>query len=264
MKQTEAPPRPILTIITITYQAERFLERTLKSIDASMEMVQNKGAIEYLIIDGGSTDGTLSIAQRYSHLITTLCSEPDRGLYDAMNKGQERAVGTYLWFMNAGDEIFDSHTLARLMTTLESEADVYYSDAMFVRENGSEVGLRSECTPHKLPTDLNWRDFTLGMKVCHQAFIARKRVTSTYPIDNLSADIDWEIKCLKRSKKTEYIPQPLCRYLIGGLSVQNHRRSLVDRFYVLTRHFGLLPTLWNHVRILVRGIIFSNKKRKYW
>ncbi|SFC75189.1 glycosyltransferase family 2 protein [Spirosoma endophyticum] len=248
---------PTVSIITITYNAERFLERTIQSVVA-----QQATDFEYVIIDGASTDGTLDIIKRYEKHITTWVSEPDRGLYDAMNKGLHRARGQYVWFMNAGDELYDPQTLPSLLAKSKAtQADVYYSDALFVRDDdkhiGIPVGLRSQVTPHTLPHTLKWQDMALGMKVCHQAFVAKRAIAPDYPTDNLSADLDWEIRCLKAAQTVEFLPFILCKYLVGGLSVQQHRRSLIDRFNVLVTHFGLLTTLLNHGRILWRSARFS-------
>ncbi|MEZ0609577.1 glycosyltransferase family 2 protein [Fibrella sp. WM1] len=244
----------MISIITITYNAEPYLERTISSI------VGQEGCVlgvdyEYILVDGASTDHTLDIVRRYEAHLSHWVSEPDRGLYDAMNKGQALATGEFVWFMNAGDELFDAQTLRSLLTYMQHRpvCDVYYSDALFVRDDGSPVGLRSEVTPHRLPTELRWQDMALGMKVSHQAFVARRTIAPTYPIDNLSADLDWEIRCLKAARRVGYVPFELCRYLVGGLSVQKHRQSLIDRFKVLTWHFGLLPTLWNHAKIVWRA-----------
>ena len=246
---------PTVSIITITYNAERFLERTIQSIVA-----QQATDYEYIVIDGASTDGTLDILRRYNNQITTWISEPDRGLYDAMNKGLHRATGEYVWFMNAGDELNDPQTLPNLLARMKaSEADVYYSDALFVREDGSAVGLRSVVTPHTLPQNLTWRDMALGMKVCHQAFVAKRTLAPDYIRNNLSADLDWEIRCLQAARKVEFLPFVLCKYLVGGLSVQHHRRSLLDRFTVLATHFDLLTTIVNHGQILWRASQFKGR-----
>lgn len=255
---------PLLTIITITYNAEKYLERTLKSVQLALFNGVDSSQVEYLIIDGNSKDSTLEIANTYAHIVTNIISEPDRGLYDAMNKGLALAAGKYVWFLNAGDEIFDKNVILNLFNNFKNNADVYYSDAMLVKEDGSEVGLRSKFTPHNLPKDLKWQDFAFGMKVCHQAFIAKKEIARPYDITNLSADIDWEIKCLKRAKNIQFLDFILCRYLMGGLSVKNHRRSLLDRFVVLRKHFGLLPAVWNHLLIFWRGFWFARSNGKYW
>jgi hypothetical protein len=105
----------------------------------------------------------------------------------------------------------------------------------------------------------------MGMRVCHQAFIARRSTAPLYESTNLSADIAWEIECLKKAKKTRLLSFVMCRYLVGGLSVQRHRRSLLDRYRVLRKHFGLIPTLWYHGLIILRGGVFALRKGgKYW
>ncbi|MVM41173.1 glycosyltransferase [Spirosoma sp. HMF3257] len=246
---------PTVSIITITYNAERFLERTIQSI-----LAQQATDFEYIVIDGASTDGTRDIIKQYERHITNWISEPDQGLYDAMNKGLHKAKGEYVWFMNAGDEIHDPQTLPNLLTRMKATAaDVYYSDALFVNQDGSSVGLRSQVTPHSLPHTLTWHDMALGMKVCHQAFVAKRTIAPDYPTDNLSADLDWEIRCLKAARKIEFLPFVLCKYLVGGLSVQQHRQSLMDRFKVLVIHFGLLTTLRNHIQILLRASRFKKQ-----
>ncbi len=251
---------PSLTIITITYNAEPFLERTLRSVAKAARLVPGVADdIEYILVDGASQDGTLQVAERYSSLLTRILSEPDAGLYDAMNKGISLATGDYLWFLNAGDEVHDGQVISRLLHAFQKPADVYYSDALFVDDAGQEIGLRSQVTPHTLPENIHWRDFALGMKISHQAFIVRRAIAPAYDATNLSADIDWEIECLKKSQKNVFLSFPLCRYLTGGLSTRRRRRSLLDRFKVLRKHFGLLPTLANHAKIAARGLRFYPK-----
>lgn len=244
---------PLLSIITVTYNAERFLERTIQSLIAN----QPGDEVEYLIIDGHSKDGTLAIVRNYAGHISRWVSEPDRGLYDAMNKGQQLATGDYVWFMNAGDEIYDANTVSSLLNQIRTNpADVYYSDALFVDDTGQPLGLRSVITPHTLPHNLTWRDMAMGMKVCHQAFIARRSIVPPFWVENLSADVDWEIRCLKAAQKIVWLDFILCKYLVGGLSVQRHRQSLADRFRVLATHFGTAMALWNHARIMARAVRF--------
>jgi glycosyltransferase involved in cell wall biosynthesis len=160
---------PLLSIITITYNAEQFLERTLQSV-----LKQSDQHFEYLIIDGKSKDSTLSIAEKYKDRIDVLISEPDNGLYDAMNKGQAKASGKYIWFMNAGDEIADENTVSKLLHLLKDDPDVVYSDTYMVDNVGKVLGLRSEILPHKVPEVLSWEKFKLGMLICHQSFVVKK------------------------------------------------------------------------------------------
>lgn len=244
----------MLTIITVTYNAGKYLERTLQSVARAARLVPGAlDEIEYILVDGASSDDTLQIAERYSVLLDKIVSEPDRGLYDAMNKGMSLAKGKYIWFLNAGDEVHDGQVISRLLHAFRTNADLYYSDALFVNDDGQPIGLRSEVTPHTLPKKISWQDFALGMKISHQAFIVRRAIAPSYATDNLSADIDWEIECLKRAKKTQFLPFILCRYLTGGLSAQRRRRSLLDRFKVLSKHFGLPATILNHGKIMLRA-----------
>jgi glycosyltransferase involved in cell wall biosynthesis len=253
-----------LSIITITYNAEQFLERTIQSI-----LAQTDQNFEYIIVDGKSKDGTLQIAERYKNRVNQLVSEPDKGLYDAMNKGLKLAKGDFVWFMNAGDEINDREAVSRMRNvTRESfpvSIDVFYGDTYFVNNEGEIEGLRSEITPHRLPKNLKWQDMKLGMLVCHQAFIARKSIAPLYIENNLSADVDWEIECLKRAKEIKYLDFVVAKYLTGGVSNQQLKRSLTDRYEVLKKHFGFFGALTAHIQILCRGIILMAKKRgKYW
>lgn len=246
----------LLSIVTVTYNAEVFLYRTLRSIQAALDAQPAWATeVEYLLIDGASKDATLEIAAGFGGLLTTIVSEPDKGLYDAMNKGLSRATGTYVWFLNAGDELYSTQAFDELMRVLREGVDIAYSDAMYVDDLGRELGLRSVLTPHTLPRTLSWRSMAYGMKVCHQAFVVRCSLAPAYWIDNLSADIDWEIRCLKNAQTVRLLTTPLCRYLTGGLSVQKHRESLEDRYAVLRHHFGFFPNLLHHGWILIRAVV---------
>lgn len=250
-----------LSIITITYNAEKFLKRTIESI-----LAQSNQDFEYIIIDGKSKDSTLEIAKAYGERVNLLVSEPDKGLYDAMNKGLHLAKGDFVWFMNAGDEINNSEVVATFIQSLAAtNADVFYGDTYFVEENGTIQGLRSEITPHRLPKNLKWQDMNLGMLVCHQAFIARKSIAPFYLENNLSADIDWEIECLKRAKKVQFLEIVVAKYLVGGISNKQLKRSLIDRYEVLKKHFGLFGAIMAHIQITIRGIkLILKKGGKYW
>ncbi len=257
--------RPCLTIITVTYNAGAFLERTLESVVNGVAEIEEPGLIEYLLIDGASTDNTLAIAACYQDTLKLkVFSGPDKGLYDAMNKGLQLATGTYVWFLNAGDEVYDRGTPARLLAALHSGADIYYSDALFVSAGGEALGLRSEVTPHTLPETISWKDMALGMKICHQAFIVKRELAPVFDTGNLSADLDWEIAAMKKAAVIEYLDFVLCRYLLGGLSAQKRTRSLSDRWRVLRRHFGWGAAVLNHIKIAARGLSFYMKKGKYW
>ncbi|MCS6820483.1 MAG: glycosyltransferase [Microscillaceae bacterium] len=251
---------PKISIITVTFNAENYIEATLKSVAQ-----QTYPNIEYLIIDGGSTDRTLEIIHPYQKYITQVISEPDQGLYDAMNKGLALATGEYVWFINAGDEIYDKQTLTKVLRP-KPWADVYYGEAMFHDLNRKPLGLRSEVTPHKLPASLTWQSMKMGMVVCHQSFIVRRAIApnydwQTYPY---SADIEWVIQCLKRARSVVNTQMILSIYLQGGFSRRHLKNSLKDRYRILKKHFGFFPNLWNHFLIILRSFIFLLKRRKMY
>ena len=251
--------QPKISIITITYNAELFLEKTIKSI-----IKQTYANIEYIIIDGGSKDKTLEIANRYKSYINVLVSESDKGIYDAMNKGLERATGEYVWFMNAGDEVFSPDTLSNIFGQISAHlADIYYGETEFRNLENQYLGLRSEVTPLKLPENLSWASLQMGLVVCHQAVIVRRVIAPKYDLmHRYSADIDWIIKVLRQAEIVCNCKATVAIYLQGGFSRRNLLKSLLDRFSIMRIHYGLWRTVFNHFRIVLRSVFFLLSKRK--
>jgi glycosyltransferase involved in cell wall biosynthesis len=238
----------LLTIITITYNDLAGLKYTLNSVGNNLDK------IEYLIIDGNSTDGTKELLNSLSDHYNWV-SEKDDGLYDAMNKGQAMAMGEYLIFMNSGDGFYTQETLKKVLSILETdEPDVLYGETMYRDDKNNELGIRSKLTTRKLPENLHWKKLLNGMLVCHQSFIVKRKITVPYLQHNLSADIDWMITCLKKSNLIINANMIVANYLVGGISTQQHSKSLVDRFKVLVAHFGLLKTLGAHFYIALRHV----------
>ena len=132
-------PTPKFSIITVTYNAEAVLEDTIQSV-----ISQTYHHVEYIIIDGASKDKTLSIADRYKEHITQVVSEPDKGLYDAMNKGIRLATGDYLCFLNAGDSFHEDDTLQQMVHTLTGNQlpDVLYGETALVDKEGHFIRMR--------------------------------------------------------------------------------------------------------------------------
>jgi len=184
-----------ISIITVVYNGIDLLPGTMQSVFA--QSYQN---IEYLIIDGNSTDGTQELIKQNESKITKWISEPDQGLYDAMNKGIKLATGDFLWFMNAGDRIFAADTVEKMVANYTPETDVLYGEVILVNEKRKHLGTRSEVTTQKLPKNLNWKSLKYGMCVCHQAFLPKREIAPLYALDNLSADIEWVICCLKKAR----------------------------------------------------------------
>ena len=252
------------TIVTCTYNAEAVLQRTLDSV-----MKQTYCNIEHLIIDGVSKDKTLTMVKAYQHKNDVgesaheilVFSEPDKGLYDAMNKGIDRATGDYLIFLNAGD-VFPSEDTLEFVEGCVGEGEelpgVLYGDTDIVNMDGHFLRHR-RLTP---PKRLSWRSFMWGMLVCHQSFYARADIAKGihYNLDyRFSADVDWCIRIMLESARRHLplrnVNAVITNYLDGGMSVQNHKASLKERFQVMRSHYGLLTTLFVHAWFAVRSVL---------
>ena len=240
---------PTISIITVVYNGVDLLEGTIHSV-----LGQTYPHIEYIIVDGASTDGTLEIIKKYEQQIDKWISEPDKGLYDAMNKGMRMATGDYLWFMNCGDHIHEPTTVERMMAKNNPPADILYGEVLLVDEKRTPLGTRSQLTTRKLPRQLNWKSLNHGMVVSHQAFLPKRSIAPVYMEGNLAADIDWVIECLKKSTSTLNSEMILAEFLLGGVSKKRHQQSLKDRFVVLQKHYGIFPNLWNHFYIGIRAL----------
>lgn len=231
--------KPKLSVITVVYNNARDIERTMLSV-----LGQTYTNIEYLIVDGLSTDGTLDIIKKYRDKIK-LISENDEGIYDAMNKGLSGATGDYVLFMNSGDELYAPDTVAKVFATAD-DADIYYGETEMMDDSGQSLGQRR----HQAPEKFSWRSFKYGMSVSHQAIYIRRSLTE--PFDRkyeLSADIDWIIRAAKKARKIVRVDAYVAKYLAGGMSKHKHRQSLLERFDIMKRYYGLVPTLFNHLVI---------------
>jgi len=245
--------KPVLSVITIVYNNVRDIERTMLSV-----LNQSYPNIEYLLIDGASTDGTRAIIEKYKDRLAGYISEPDKGIYDAMNKGLALARGEYVLFMNSGDEVYDINTVANVFAS-GSDADIYYGETEMYNDNWESLGQRR----HKAPESFHWKSFRYGMSISHQAIYIKRTITEPYDLKyKYSADIDWIIKAAKKAGKIVNTKRYVAKYLVGGVSKQKHLDSLKERFHIFSKHYGLLPNIFNHAIIAFRlGIYFVKHRR---
>ncbi len=252
-----------ITVITCTYNCADSLDVTLQSV-----LRQEYSEVEHLIVDGASKDTTVEKAEAYKQQSdasgngheVVVHSEPDGGLYYAMNKALAMATGDYLVYLNAGDSLPDSRVLADVATKAECMdvmPGVIYGDTDLVDAEGRFLRHR-RLSP---PDHLTWRSFADGMLVCHQAFYAYVPIARNTPYNTsyrFSADVDWCIRIMKISQEEG---RGLCRvnrvvanYLSEGMTTKNHKASLRERFRVMRSHYGLPLTLWKHMWFAIRAV----------
>lgn len=240
-----------LSIITITYNAEKTLERTLKSVHE-----QTYENIEHIIIDGKSTDNTLDLIRKYGNEKMRWISEPDKGIYDAMNKGIAMAKGDYICFINAGDTFYATNTVESIFysaNSLSKLPDIIYGETAIVDINNTFLHMRRL----KAPESLTWKSFKKGMLVCHQAFIVRKELVEEYNTEyRFSSDVDWCIRMMKKSNIIHNTKEILINYLNEGVTTANRKKSLIERYKIMANHYGQISTFLHHIWFAIR-IIFK-------
>lgn len=239
---------PLFSVVTVAWNAAGVIAPTLASVRE-----QTWPDFEYLVIDGASTDGTLDLVRQADIHGTRIFSEPDKGLYDAMNKSIDRALGQYLIFLNAGDAFAAPDTLARLAALAADRPGVIYGQTQLVDADRRVVGMRHLTAPKRLTA----QSFKQGMLVCHQAFVARRDLVPHYDLQyRFSADYDWCIRVLQRSERNAYAgPQPIISFLTDGLTTQHHRASLKERYRIMCHYYGTLPTMVRHIGFAARHLL---------
>jgi len=248
---------PQFSIITVTYNAEQWLERTILSV-----LSQSYSGIEYIIIDGASHDETVNIIKQYEAGVAYWVSEPDKGLYDAMNKGLRRATGDYVLFLNAGDTLHTSDTLQQIAYRVSKKKvlpGVIYGDTEIVDAKGKSLGTRRL----KAPKRLTWKSFRMGMLVCHQSFLAKRSIVPEYDLQyRFSADFDWCIKCLKQTKYIHNTQFKISNFLEEGMTTANRKASLKERYEIMCKNYGKVSTSVLHVWFALRFYTYKWFKGK--
>ena len=207
-----------VTVVTVVFNAAALLEPTLQSVAA-----QSHDDIEYLVIDGGSTDGTLDIVERYRHALTRCLSEPDNGIYDAMNKAVALAEGEWIIFMNAGDRFYDDTTVERVLAAAPADAEILYGDTCFYSETGKEELIAP------LPVESLWQYMVFN----HNSSFSRTALLKAHPFNpcyRVVADAEFFLHCYKEGRRFHYLEFPVNYYLRDGFSDQHAVFRLVERW----------------------------------
>ncbi|MBR3765923.1 MAG: glycosyltransferase [Muribaculaceae bacterium] len=237
---------PLFSIITVTYNAAETLPATLASVKE-----QSCKLYEYIVMDGVSKDNTVELANNANIPNARIISSPDKGLYDAMNKAIDIATGEYLIFLNAGDAFHSPDTLQKIADVIMNHdfPGIVYGQTQLVNTKRQRIGDRHLTAPE----ELTLKSFAEGMLVCHQAFIALRRITGHYDLRyRFSADYEWCIRCLQHSRNNVYIPQTIIDYLSEGLTTANRKASLKERFKIMCYYYGTIPTILRHIKFIPR------------
>jgi glycosyltransferase involved in cell wall biosynthesis len=227
--------KPTFSVVTVCYNAELFLEKTLKSV-----FDQSCQDFEYLIIDGESTDGTMDIVGKYRGRFSVVVSEPDAGLYDAMNKAIELVSGSFVLFLNAGDYFADNSILEQVKACADENecASLIYGDYIVYRDSHEK---RINC--QKAVVSIK-RDFYF----CHQAIFFGKTHLQKFDLRyQIKADYDLVIRQINAAGEGSavYCPFPIVKYALEGFSNAFFWLNLRETVILHYRKWGLLRVLCN-------------------
>lgn len=212
----------IVTVITVTHNAEQYLERTLLSV-----IEQTYPYIEFIVIDGASSDGTLDIIRKYERHLTRWASEQDRGVYHAMNKAVELATGSWINFMNAGDSFVDKTVVERFIKSVEIDTEVAYGDHVFCD------GEFTELRPARI-ADI-YKDIVFN----HQSMFYRSDVLGQYCFDesfSIVADCELHLRAYSDGRKFQYLCFPVANFLGGGINSQYRFQTIIEFLHALVKH----------------------------
>ncbi len=236
-----------ISIITVVYNSEKYIRATIESV-----LSQTYPGIEYIIIDGKSKDRTMEIVGEYTGRISKVVSEPDRGLYDAMNKGLSHSTGDYVLFLNSGDLLSSSTIIEDIFSAANgAQPDVIYGDTDITDSEGNVIHSRRHRPPEVLTAD----SYKRGMLVCHQSFIAKRSLCPSYDTQyRYAADFDWCLKILEISADIKNSHSVISLFMEGGQTRRTIVPGLKERYRIMRQHYGWLKaTFWN----VVLGIKFG-------
>jgi glycosyltransferase involved in cell wall biosynthesis len=222
--------KPLVSIITVVYNCEQTIERTILNI-----LKQDFENYEFIIVDGGSNDNTLNILKKYENQITKWVSEPDKGIYDAMNKGVMMANGEWINFMNAGDEFAICNFNSLFDTMQNQECDVIYGDVIIKKEN--DVFLLDQARPLQ---EMNYL-----LNFCHQSSFVRRKILINNPFSlkyKISSDYDFFLKIFIKNYKFSYVNEPISIFELGGISTGISKKYLKERLLII---YDSHETLYN-------------------
>jgi len=229
-----ARSEPLFTIVTINFNNAAGLDKTIRSVTA-----QSFSAKEYIVVDGGSTDGSLAVIGTHASKIDCILNEPDRGIYDAMNKGVAIARGAWVLFLNSGDMFVAADVLGRLATVASSsDADILLGDAVVLYPDGTNR-LQKAVQPEEIP---------YGMICSHQSMLVRRALLLSMPftIGKMRSDYEFTLRAWKLGRHFQLLGFAIANVAAGGWSDRNRLHSLRERWTLLHEAGALQPRLFSH------------------
>jgi len=245
-----------ISIITVCYNNEKTIADTLKSVNA-----QESVDVEHILIDGGSTDNTLSIIKQYQH-VSKVISEPDHGIYDAMNKGIRLATGDIIGTLNADDFFASDRALAAIQETLSiPDIDACYGDLVYVKENNIHQVVR-----YWESREYQQGLFKSGWMPPHPTFYAKSGVYKEYGLFDLNYQIAADVELLfrlieKNEIKTRYIPSLLVKMRLGGTTNKNLRNIWLQNQEIIKMLKTVYPN-FSSVNFFTRK--FVNRAKQFF
>lgn len=238
---------PFFSVITVCFNAEKTLEKTLISVSR-----QRFRDFEYIVIDGNSTDGTLSILKKFTHQIDVLVSEPDKGIYDAMNKGISLAHGKYIYFLNADDHFASDSSLEDVKRTIRSNPDIVSCNMITFGDFGENK--------ENLPP-LNVFNILRGF-FAHPATFVKRSVFKEIGMFNtniqITADLEWILRAFTTRRYTYQKLDCYCtKFFLGGISANSAPKMLKEQNRIKDIHKlnGRIPSFFLRLEKLSRGIL---------
>ena len=241
-----------ISVITVCYNSEKDIEKTIGSV-----LSQSYPNIEYIIIDGKSTDHTLDIIDKYRTRIAKIISEKDAGIYDAMNKGVKSSTGEILYFLNSDDSFYDNNVIQNVADKFnqDKQIDIVRGKVQFANIPEDDQVIFND---HQFAELKTRKDLFTKLYFCHQAIFAKRKLFDAIGLFNtkykLVADLDWFLRCCRAQVRMEYLDRFIALYNVQGLGYQKQREAIKERifmifknssrfeFFSITCHIGRWPS----------------------
>lgn len=233
---------PLITIITVVYNGKKELEDTLLGI-----INQTYQNIEYIIVDGGSKDGTLEIVKQYEDHIDYWISEPDKGIYDAMNKGVSLSNGDFVIFMNAGDGFYDLDVLSKASMYIDSDTDVLYGNTLMKYPDQDD----------RMWKAYNINDLWKTMITSHQSMLFRRSSLLDHPFDlsyRISSDYETILYLYYRGDKFKYLPFTVSYFMNDGISQQYMMTRIYERWRAVRKYNSTFEINLFYIKIILKRL----------